>query len=320
MTSRAQVPGAGVRAPAGLAAARSPARRCLVILNARAGGAGTEDVAGRVRAALAAAGVDARVVAAEGDIGATARAAASDAEVDAVVAAGGDGTVSAVAGGLAGTPKPLGVLPLGTLNHFAKDLGLPADLEEAARVIASGAQRRVDVAEVNGRVFVNNSSIGIYPHAVRERERTRRRLGKWIGKWLAMAWAALRVLVRLRPLSVRIRWDGGAGPRRTTFVFVGNNRYDTALVATQRRAALDRGTLGVYVATAPTRLGLLRLGARALVGRVDPGRDVEALEVASVAIESHHRRLAVSVDGEVISQRPPIRYRIRPGALTVLAP
>ncbi len=300
--------------------ARSPPRRCVVVLNASAGSAGGEDVAERLRAALSAAGAEAQIRASTGDLGAVARAAAEDHAVDVVVAAGGDGTVSAVAGALAGSDTPLGVLPLGTLNHFAKDLGIPADLEGAARVIASGAPRRVDVAEVNGRVFVNNSSIGVYPHAVRERERARRRLGRWLGKGLAMAWAALRVLVRLRPLSVRIRWSGGAGPRRTPFVFVGNNRYDTALVATQRREALDRGILGVYVATAPTRLGLLRLAARALVDKVDPGRDVEALEVASLAIESHHRRLAVSVDGEVIALRPPIRYRIRPGALRVLAP
>ncbi len=300
--------------------ARSPGRRVVVVLNATAGGAGGEGVAEQVRAAFAAVGAEAQVRASGGGLAAIARAAAEDREVDAVVAAGGDGTVSAVAGALAGTDVPLGVLPLGTLNHFAKDLGIPAELEGAARVVASGTPRRVDVAEVNGRVFVNNSSIGVYPHAVRERERARRRLGKWIGKGLAMAWAAVRVLVRLRPLSVRIRWEGGAGPRRTPFVFVGNNRYDTALVATQRREALDRGTLGVYVATAPTRLGLLRLAARALVDRVDPGRDVEALEVPSLTIESHRRRLAVAVDGEVIALRPPIRYRVRPGALQVLAP
>jgi diacylglycerol kinase family enzyme len=86
-----------------------------------------------------------------------------------VVAGGGDGTVNAVAGVLAGTEKPLGVLPLGTLNHFAKDLGIPHEVERAVQLLGTGAPRRVDVAEVNGRVFVNNSSIGVYPLAVRER-------------------------------------------------------------------------------------------------------------------------------------------------------
>jgi diacylglycerol kinase family enzyme len=227
--------------------------------------------------------------------------------------------VSAVAGALAGAEKPLAILPLGTLNHFARDLAVPADLEAAAGVIAAAAPRRVDVGEVNGRVFVNNSSVGVYPRVVRERERLRRRVGAGLGKWLAMAWASGAVLLRLRPLSVRIRWPGGELPRRTTFVFVGNNRYDTAVVASQRREALDRGVLGVYVGRERTRLGLVRLGLRAIVRRVDGG-DLDALEVTGLTLESRRPSMWVALDGEVVRLRPPIRYRILPGALRVLAP
>jgi diacylglycerol kinase family enzyme len=304
----------------------APARRWAVVLNASAGGAGDAEVAGRVRDALAAAGVEATVWTTRGADAATlARRAADDPAFDAIVAAGGDGTVSAVAGVLAGTGRPLAVLPLGTLNHFAKDLGVPADLDAAARALAAAAPRSVDVGEVNGRVFVNNSSIGVYPRVVRERERLRKRLGRSVGKWLAMAWALVLVLLRLRPLSVRIRWGRGGEPteggvaRRTTFVFVGNNRYDTVLLANQRRAALDRGVLGVYVGREQTRLAMLRLGVRSLLRRVD-ARDLEALEVCSLALHSRRRSLAVAVDGEVARLTPPIRYRVRPGALQVLAP
>lgn len=300
-------------------APRALALRCAVIVNAGAGGA-DGDAAARIRGAFEAAGLDATTWDAGGsDLVALARRAAADPAFDLVVAAGGDGTVSAVAGALAGTDKPLAVLPLGTLNHFAKDLGMPEPLEEAAAAIAHAARRRVDVGEVNGRVFVNNSSIGVYPRVVRERERLRRRLGAWLGKWLAMAWAAVGVVLRLRPLSLRIRWEGGEVPRRTALVFVGNNRYDTAAFATQRRAALDRGLLGVYVGRDGTRLGLVRLALRALAGGVDD-RHVEALEVEALTVETRRRTLDVAVDGEVVRLRPPIRYRIRPGALIVLAP
>jgi diacylglycerol kinase family enzyme len=295
------------------------ALRCAVILNTTAGG-GAEDVAERVRTAFAAAGVAATILTpAGGELVELARRAASDPAFDVIVAAGGDGTVSAVAGALAGSEKPLAVLPVGTLNHFAKDLGIPPDLEVAAASIASAERRRVDVGEVNGRVFVNNSSIGVYPRVVRERERLRAHVGAFLGKWLAMAWAAAGVLFRLRPLSVRIRWSGGEVPRRTTFVFVGNNRYDTAAVATQRREALDRAVLGVYVGKERTRLGLVRLALRAIAGGVD-GRHLEALEVRDLELESRSRSLHVAVDGEVVRMAPPIRYRIRPGALLVLTP
>jgi diacylglycerol kinase family enzyme len=302
-------------------AGRAPALRCAVILNAAAGGARGDDTADRVRAALEKAGMSPTVLRARGaEISDVARRAASDPAFSAVVAAGGDGTVSAVAGALAGTDKALAVLPMGTLNHFAKDLGVPLALDAAARAIASGVPRAIDVAEANGRVFVNNSSLGLYPRAVRERERLRARLGRLASKWLAMSWAMLLVLVRLRPLTVRIRWGGGGGSRRRTpFVFVGNNRYDAALLATQWRAALDRGLLGVYVARERTRVGLLRLALRALLRRLHD-RDLDALDVPSLTIESHRRRLLVSVDGEVVPLATPIRYRIRPGALRVLAP
>jgi len=152
---------------------------------------------------------------------------------------------------------------------------------------------------VNGRVFVNNSSVGFYPHAVRARDHLRGRLGKWP----AMAWAVLRVLLRFPRLALRLRWDGGVAPRRTPFVFVGNNRYDTALLATQRRPSLSGGVLGVYVSRRQGRAGLLWLAARALVGRLDAERDLEALDVPRLTLESRRRRLQVSAATSLIGNR-----------------
>ncbi|MGC4004181.1 MAG: diacylglycerol kinase family protein [Pirellulales bacterium] len=104
-----------------------------------------------------------------------AAAEAATRSYDAVIGGGGDGTLSAIAGALAGTKMPLGVLPLGTLNHFAKDLKIPMHLADAAWVVAQRRIAQVDVAEVNGRVFLNNSSLGLYPRMVIERDGQRQR-------------------------------------------------------------------------------------------------------------------------------------------------
>ena len=131
----------------------------------------------------------------------------------AVAAGGGDGTVSAVASGLIDSECALGVLPVGTFNHFAKDLRIPLDVERAAQTIATGEIRRVDVGEVNGRIFVNNSSLGLYPSMVHGREQGQR-LGR--GKWIALFWATLAVLRRCPLLSVRLTSrDGQQLMRRT---------------------------------------------------------------------------------------------------------
>ena len=166
-----------------------------VILNARAGTGHEGDDRRALEEALAAHGLQATVhaVAAGGDIVAAAKAAL-DAGAEVVVAAGGDGTVSAVASCIHGSNATLGVLPMGTLNHFARDLGIPTKLEEAVEVLARGVRVGVDLGEVNGRIFVNNASLGVYPDMVRDRIRQQRRLGR--GKWWAMVWAALATLRR----------------------------------------------------------------------------------------------------------------------------
>lgn len=283
----------------------------MVIQNEGAGGRRAPE---EVAAALRVAGIEAEVRLVDG---ATCRgiAAAAAAGADAVVAAGGDGTVSAVAGVLAGTGTPMGVLPLGTLNHFARDLGIPLDLAEAARVIAAGAVRHVDVAEVNGHRFVNNSSVGFYPRVVRRRKKLRALLGKWI----AMAFGALAVLWRLPRVRLRLQAEGREAPVVTPFLFVGNNRYEPGLFAERRREALDRGELRVYVARFAGRRAFLRIALRWLLGR---GRDEDVAELSTrtVRVDSHRRALDVSADGEVLRLSPPLRYAIHPGALAVLAP
>ena len=162
-----------------------------------------------------------------------------------VVAGGGDGTVNAVAGSLVGTDTALGVLPIGTLNHFAKDLGIPLGLEAAVRNIFTGQVIKVDVGEVNGRVFVNNSGVGLYPHIVRQREEEQRHGHV---KWVAFLLAVGSVLRRYSRLRVRLHMDEAEALARVTpFLFVGNNRYEIAGLEIGKRASLDSGrAMGVH--------------------------------------------------------------------------
>jgi len=234
-----------------------------------------------------------------------------------IVAGGGDGTVSAVAGVLAGTRKTLGVLPLGTLNHFAKDLQLPLDIDGAMETIMAGRTVQVDVVEVNGRTFINNSSLGLYPRIVKEREK-QQQLG-W-GKWPAFVWAAITVLRRYPLLNVRLSLDGKQLARRTPFVFIGNNEYEMEGFNIGRRACLDKGELSLYITHRTGRLGLLRLAVRALLGGLRNERDFTALRTREIWIETRHRRLHVAFDGETTIMVPPLHYRVRPGALRVIVP
>ncbi|HUR62482.1 MAG TPA: diacylglycerol kinase family protein [Candidatus Thermoplasmatota archaeon] len=250
------------------------------------------------------------------DLAARAREALRDG-ADVVAAAGGDGTVNQVAGVLAGSQTPLAVLPLGTLNHFARDLGLPADLGKAAAIAAGGVPTQVDAAEVNGHLFVNNSSIGVYPRAVRERERRRKPGGS---KELSMLGAAWTVLRRLPSHHVVLSVDGQPVRRTTPFVFVGNNVYETRLARLGTRASLTQGRLCVYHARHASRTSMLALAARTLVDRLDSARDLEMHEALRLTIHSPRTSMRVALDGEVLSLETPLEYRIRPRHLRVMAP
>jgi YegS/Rv2252/BmrU family lipid kinase len=292
-------------------------RRVFVIINAHSGCGNDAALAQRVRGLFTTAGVEAEVHLAHG--GNAIAAIIADAitrRVDAVIAAGGDGTVSAVAGALAGGQIALGVLPLGTLNHFARDLGLPMDLEAAVRQIAAGLTMRVDVGEVNGRVFVNNSSLGLYPDIVHDREQQQRRFGR--SKWLALFWATIAALRKYPFMDVCIFLQGERHLRRTPFVFIGNNEYQMEGLALGERRRLNGGHLSLYAAQRPGRLRLIQLALRALTGRLKSARDFDLMRATAIVVESHHHHLRVAIDGEIMIMKPPLHYRIRPSDLNVL--
>lgn len=238
---------------------------------------------------------------------------------EAVLVGGGDGTISTAARCLVGTGIPLGVLPLGTLNHFARDLGLPGDWKAAVAALRTSERRTVDVAEVNGRIFINNCSLGSYPEAVRRRDALRRQHGH--GKAKAMLLASIAVFRRLRRLRVRIDLPDSSLVLRTPFVLIGNNRYCGHILDETLRPRLDEGRLWIYTTRAKGRLALLRLAWQSFTRHIDEADALEAHAVTNATITSTDGRpLPIAADGELLELTAPLSFRSRPGALTVLAP
>ena len=291
-------------------------RHAKILINADAGGRFDETLRERLSEIFQAAGAKADIVVAGApdEVGQIAQAAAQE-NYEMIVAGGGDGTVNLVASALIGSGKVLGVLPLGTLNHFAKDLRIPIDFEAAVQNLVSGSEVQVDVGEVNGRIFLNNSTLGLYPVLVREREK-QQRLG-W-GKWPAFVWATIAALRRYPFVSVRVSVDGKPVMTRTPFVFVGNNQYIMERLNVGTRDHLDTGELSLYMTTGMGRLGLVRLALRSLLGRLRNERDFMAMSAREVTIATKSTRARVATDGEVDVLQTPLEYRIRARALTVV--
>lgn len=286
------------------------------IINGASGSNRAQDVDERLRELFASAGVVARISLASGSkLTELAQAAVRDNHTI-VVAGGGDGTINAVASVLAGTDVALGVLPLGTLNHFAKDLKIPLELEQAVANVLSGEIVRVDVGEVNGRIFLNNSSIGIYPWFVQQRDDLQSR---GYGKWIASFPAMLAVAKRRSRLYVRLLVDERhQRARETPFVFVGNNKYEITGARLGERTQLDSGQLWVCRAPRVGLLKMLRLLLQSFAG-FEP-RELETLDTQEVWIETPSKRVSVATDGEVTELDSPLHYVSRPGALNVIVP
>ena len=290
--------------------------RLSVVLNSARGDA--PNLADRLTQAARIAAVELRIDICDGASLVTATRRALDLGSTTVAAGGGDGTISAVAAVLAGTNVTLGVLPLGTLNHFARDLRIPLDIDQAIATILANRVVAVDVGEVNGRIFINNSSVGLYPRLVWDRERQQRHGRR---KLSAMANAAWTVWRRYRRVTVMLQRERGDPVRvRTPFVFVGNNVYQLKGLDFGSRARLDGGRLHLCMAPELSASGVLRVLGEVLVGRLTHFDQFESLDEARLTIDAWRPKLGVAIDGEVTVLRPPLCYRIRPGALRVAVP
>jgi len=291
-----------------------------VVLINRGGGAVAADpkIVGKVADALKSAGVTASVELVDGGEYEVRCGAITERGDRLLIVGGGDGTVSAAASALAGSETLLGIVPLGTLNHFARDLGIPADLGEAAELIASLSERRVDVAKMNGRVFINNSAIGLYPLMVLDRDLQQQRLGR--SKRLAMIVASVRALARFNHHRLTLTVNDQKAQIDTPLLFVGNNDYRIDIGCAGRRDRIDGGELCVMVMRKKTRSGLIAASVRALFNRSRSDDMVRIDGVERLRVASRRPHLAVSLDGEVVSSVPPLDYKIHKRALRVVAP
>lgn len=242
-----------------------------------------------------------------------------------VIVAGGDGSVAMAAGAIVGhsqaggAPAELGVLPGGTLNHFAKEHGIPAALGEALDVALGPHTTRVDAARVNDHIYLNTSSVGLYVRFVDWRERLEPRLGYWIASLVAAA----RVILWQRPFDVMIDVSGESRRYRSSLVFIGVGERETRLPALGRR--LEKGQRGLHVIVVQGayrgRLVALAIAAAARgLHALAQKAELDTIMAERCTIEMRRRSGRVAMDGELVRMDAPLRYEILRGALTVAVP
>jgi diacylglycerol kinase family enzyme len=234
-----------------------------------------------------------------------------------VLVAGGDGTIGSAATAMAGTAAELAILPCGTLNHLAKDLDIPLDLEQAAHVAITGRAVPVDAAVVNDRLFLNTSSVGAYGTFVRARERLERRLGYHVASIVA----GLRLLMHMPSFRVSVQMEGVTHEYLTPLVFIGVGERELQLPTLGAR--VRGGETGLHVMVVRRRSGAraLALGLAAAARGIDAVAQTPAMDSFLVdACRIEPRTRTVSLDGELVRVRPPLEYRHVPGHLRVVAP
>jgi diacylglycerol kinase family enzyme len=237
---------------------------------------------------------------------------ALDRGVSFVAVAGGDGTIRSAAALLVGTGTPLLPIPAGTRNHFARDLGVPELDDAVAAAAAEGDRREIDVGRVNGHIFLNNSSIGVYPAIVIRREFHERRVRKGVANLVAV-WEQMRHGHRF--------WVEVAGHRhRVWMVFVGNGRYGDGLLDLADRESLDDHVLDVRIARADRPLARVRILGALFLGRLARSPLIHRVTSPSISLDVKRPSIEVALDGEVERIDTPLCYESVPGALTVLVP
>jgi diacylglycerol kinase family enzyme len=233
------------------------------------------------------------------------------------VAAGGDGTVNNVVQALVHTDAVLGVIPIGTYNHFARDLGIPLSWRDALDVVTGGATRQIDAARANERFFVNNISMGLYPELVSKRESR----GRDYPRWKARLYAAYTTLQKFPHVAVTLDSEHHHEVVRTHVLMVSNNTYDLSRIGVDApRAGLGEGRLSVYWLPHVPRLKLMSFIAHYLAGRVRSAPGFRSFRTARLKVQSSKQHLHVGIDGEVVTVDMPLVVTIVPQSLLVRVP
>lgn len=291
----------------------------VVILNSKSGNGSKSDIQHRLQALASTLGVQCDIVSSRTPaqvIRAARQAARSNHDV--VIAGGGDGTVNAVASELVGTGKRLGVLPLGTFNYFAREMGIPADLDSAFRTCFEGETRPVTVGEVNGQVFLNNASIGLYPVILAVREQN---YSRWGRARLVAYWSTLTALFRLG-LNMKLTLTFNCERRtiRTPMLFVARNATQLEEFGVPGFRCVSDDGFSVYALKALGRLALIRVAWRTFIGKLEPQYDFDMICTGEMHVESRRMLRTLAFDGERVKMLAPLDFRVRQDALSIVVP
>jgi diacylglycerol kinase family enzyme len=235
-----------------------------------------------------------------------------------IVVAGGDGTINMVASACVEAERPLGLIPAGTFNYVARNLGVPTEVSEAVSVIVNGGVRPVDVGEINGRIFLNNAGIGLYARMLERREQDKRRFGR--SRTVAFL-SGMRSLLRPHPLySVELVADGQTTRHRTTTLFFGCNALQLQDFNVAAAECLRQRKLAVLSLRLRSQWEVVVAACAALMGRLDEAHTTDTLCASRVRVQTRRRMLKVAIDGEIVLLRSPLDVTLHPGALHVFAP
>ncbi len=234
------------------------------------------------------------------------------------IAAGGDGTIMAVASSLVNTNCSLGVLPLGTFNYFSRGLGLPEDVAGAADTLKQSSEHLISVGTVNGNVFLNNASLGVYPSILKERETVYKRWGR---KRIAAHWSVIKTFLRFqRPMRIVVAADGVEQAYRTPLVFVARSEYQLNYFGLEGVDAIKSDGFAVFIARDGGRADLFRLAWRLVTRQMKSGVDFDLVRAKEITITTRIPMALVACDGEKLRLKSPLRFEMKTNALRIIMP
>jgi diacylglycerol kinase family enzyme len=304
-------------------ASMSEALPITVVLNVGSGHADAATCERQIREGLAAGEREYRIVVAESAAQVERQTrlaiAAARGKEQILVAAGGDGTINLIAGLALERNLPLGIIPLGTFNYFARDLGIPLEPRGAAMAIATGRVRRVHVAHVNGHLFLNNASFGLYRKLLEERERNKQRFGRY--KIVAVV-SALATVWRFRQVyTLRMQLDGQPATMRTPMLFFGLNSLQLENLDLDVAGCTDAGQMAVIALQPSGRRHLLKLALKGALQGLQGSPELRIHGASQVIVEQPGRRnTRVAVDGESVDCSLPLHFEVQRDALQVIVP
>lgn len=308
----------------GLQASAEEARNLpiTVLMNVRSGNESTSAARAAIDAALAGDGRDVQIVLARhpGELSTLARQAA-DSRPGILAAAGGDGTLNAVAAVALERDLPLAVIPLGTFNYFARGLGIPLDTAAATRLITEGVIRRVAVGEVNGQLFLNNASIGLYRRLIEQRESHKRRFGR--NRLVALLSGLLTLWQGHHPYRLQMEADGQPVTLTSPTVFFGRSVLQMEQLGLDEAVCVARGELAILALREVNRFRLLSLILRGAFANLETARDLRqfcAVKVNVDWLDGRSGKIKVAIDGELMDCTLPLLIEAVPDALQVVVP